>query len=75
MFTFKAKHFDLSYLPRHNTPGVLRDMHRKGSRCFLNRRPMLALKVYLVSLKVYLVNLKQSSWLERVPRHFRHHFV
>ena len=68
MFTFKAKHFDLSYLPRHKTPGVLRDMHRKGSRCFLNRRPMLALKVYLV-------NLKQSSWLERVPRHFRHHFV
>ena len=37
-----------------------RDMHDKRSRCLLNRRPMLTLKVHLVSSKVYLVNLKQN---------------
>ena len=35
-----------------------RDMRDKRSRCFLNRRPMLTLKVHLVSLKVHLVTLK-----------------
>ena len=28
-----------------------KDMRLEGGRCFLNRRPMLALKVYLVTLK------------------------
>ena len=32
MFTFKAKHFDLSYLPRHKTPGLLRVNVTKNQR-------------------------------------------